>query len=84
MGGDRIESIKDIIDNIFLSLEQKDYKRLLILGDKLKNIDLKTLNKKEIEFLKNALDEIIKKGKNNKKEILKSIKDKEDLKKYNI
>lgn len=84
MGGDRIESIKDIIDNIFLSLEQKDYKRLLILGDKLKSIDLKTLNKKEIEFLKNALDEIIKKGKNNKKEILKSIKDKEDLKKYNI
>lgn len=84
MGGDRIESIKDIIDNIFLSLEQKDYKRLLILGDKLKNIDLKSLNKKEIEFLKNALDEIIKKGKNNKKEILKSIKDKEDLKKYNI
>lgn len=84
MGGDRIESIKDIIDNIFLSLEQKDYKRLLILGDKLKSIDLKTLNKKEIEFLKNALDEIIKKGKNNKKEILKSIKDKKDLKKYNI
>lgn len=84
MGGDRIESIKDIIDNIFLSLEQKDYKRLLILGDKLKSIDLKTLNKKEIEFLKNALDEIIKKSKSYQKEILKSIKDKEDLKKYNI
>lgn len=84
MGGDRIESIKDIIDNIFLSLEQKDYKRLLILGDKLKGIDLKALNKKEIEFLKNALDEIIKKSKSYQKEILKSIKDKEDLKKYNI
>lgn len=84
MGGDRIKNLKDIVDDIFLSLQNKDYEKLPGLGKELQRIDLNSLSKEERVYLKNAINEIEKIAEISKESILKNLNDKEMLKKYKL
>ncbi|WP_187646973.1 hypothetical protein [Nitrosophilus labii] len=72
------------MDKVFLAIQKKEYDKLLLLSEEIKSIDFINLNEEEKVFLKNAVDEMIIKAKESQSEIVKSIKDKESLKKYNI
>lgn len=84
MGGDRIKNLKEIVDDIFLSLQNKDYEKLPGLGKELQRIDLNSLSKEERVYLKNAINEIEKIAEISKESILKNLNDKEMLKKYKL
>ena len=84
MGGNRIKNLKKIVDDIFLSLQNKDYEKLPGLGKELQRIDLNSLSKEERVYLKNAINEIEKIAEISKESILKNLNDKEMLKKYKL
>lgn len=84
MGGNRIKNLKEIVDDIFLSLQNKDYEKLPGLGKELQRIDLNSLSKEERVYLKNAINEIEKIAEISKESILKNLNDKEMLKKYKL
>lgn len=82
MGGNRIESLKKIVDEIILEINSENFENLDNLQKKLSEFDLASLNIEEKTYLINALNEIEKIVTEKKRSILKSIGDKEKLKKF--
>ncbi len=82
MGGNRIKSLNKLIDDIFLVLKQGDFEKLSELSRIMGSIDLNQLDDKEKIYLDNALEELEKIASDLKSDIIKSIKDKENLKKF--
>jgi len=82
LGGNRIKSLNKLIDDIFLVLKQGDFEKLSELSRIMGSIDLNQLDDKEKIYLDNALEELEKIASDLKSNIIKSIKDKENLKKF--
>jgi len=82
LGGNRIKSLNKLIDDIFLVLKQGDFEKLSELSRIMGSIDLNQLDDKEKIYLDNALEELEKIASDLKSDIIKSIKDKENLKKF--
>ncbi|WP_281951137.1 hypothetical protein [Nitrosophilus kaiyonis] len=82
MGGYRIKSLKKIIDEIIISIKNDQFESLEKFQKDLNSIDLNSLTNEEKNFLINAIIEIEKIVTDKKNSILKSISDKENLKKF--
>ncbi|WP_200763836.1 hypothetical protein [Nitrosophilus alvini] len=82
MGGDRIENIKKIIDEVFICLENGEFEKLEELAIKLQTIDLSVLTEEEKKDIFSSVNSIISLVSEKKAEVANHIEQTQKLKKF--
>ncbi|NPA04091.1 MAG: hypothetical protein GXO61_04435 [Epsilonproteobacteria bacterium] len=82
MGGDRIESLKKILEELFLSLELKDTQKFTLAFEKLKGFPFSSLSIEQKRDALEALKKLEKRINEEKSQILKELQEKEALLKF--
>ena len=81
MGGYPIENIKQIVDSIFLAIENEN-ETLEETIARLENYPIEKLSPQELRFLSKAIEEIEKRLEAKRSDVVQALRQKEDLKKY--
>jgi len=81
MGGHPIENIKQIVDSIFLAIENEN-ETLEETIARLENYPIEKLSPQELRFLSKAIEEIEKRLEAKRSNVVQALRQKEDLKKY--
>ncbi len=82
MGGDRIESLKEIVEKMMLAVEKDDFYEASVLSKELLGIDVSSLSKEEAENLSKTISMFIKKAKSRELDIINALEKKKQAKRF--
>jgi len=82
VGGDRIESLKEIVEKMMLAVEKDDFYEASVLSKELLGIDVSSLSKEEAENLSKTISMFIKKAKSRELDIINALEKKKQAKRF--